>query len=275
MMSLKVRADQTLAQFDAAEPDGADIVIVPAQIAPKNAALAAWVNAQARKGAVVMSICEGARVLANAGLLNGRRATTHWYAVPELEKAYPGTTWVRDSRYVQDGRVISTTGVTASIPASLALVEAVGGRATAAATAQRLGVAGWSAAHRTADYRVSQGDKLRILATMAAVWTHETVEAPVADGVDEIAVALTADAWGRSFRTKVVTTHRGLAPVRSRRGLVVLPDEAPRPGRFVLPSHEGPPAPQLDAAIRDVTRRYGPDAGRAARLGLEYDPPAS
>jgi len=275
MMSLKIRPDQTLAQFDAAEPAGADIVIVPAQMKPRNPALAAWVNAQARKGAVVMSICEGARVLAHAGLLDGKRATTHWYALKGLEKAYPATTWVRDLRYVQDGRIISTTGVSASIPASLALVEAIGGRATAEVTAQRLGVAGWSAAHRTSDYRVSRTDVLRVVGAMAAVWTHEKVEAPLADGVDEIALALTADAWGRSYKTKVVTTHQGLAPVRSKRGLVILPDDAPRQGRFVLPTRAGPPAPQLDAAIRDVTQRYGPQAARFARLGLEYGAPGS
>lgn len=275
LMSLKVRADQTMSQFDAAEPEGADIVIVPAQRNPKDPALAAWVKAQARKGAVVMSICEGARVLAHAGLLDGKRATTHWYALKGLEKAYPGTTWVRDLRYVQDGRIISTTGVSASIPASLALVEAIGGRASAETTAQRLGVRGWSAAHRTADYRVSGTDVLRILGTMAAVWTHEKVEAPLTEGVDEIALALTADAWGRSYRTKVIATHRSLAPVRSKRGLVIVPDDTPRKGRFVVPIRKGPAAAQLDAAIRDVADRYGTAAARHARLGLEYGEPGS
>nr|QQZ51993.1 DJ-1/PfpI family protein [Phenylobacterium glaciei] len=82
-----------------------------------------------RQGATIVSICEGARVLANAGLLHDRRATTHWSALKGLTKAYPDTTWVRDRRYVQDGAVISTTGVSASIPASLALVEAIAGRA--------------------------------------------------------------------------------------------------------------------------------------------------
>jgi len=58
-----------------------------------------------------------------------------WSAMEGLAKAYPDTTWVRDQRYVQDGQVISTTGVTASIPMSLALVEAIGGDAVAQATA--------------------------------------------------------------------------------------------------------------------------------------------
>lgn len=63
---------------------------------------------------------------ANAGLLEGHRATGHWYSLPSLQK-FSGTTWIRDQRYVSDGVVVTTTGVTASIPASHALGEAIAG----------------------------------------------------------------------------------------------------------------------------------------------------
>jgi transcriptional regulator GlxA family with amidase domain len=273
-MSLRVLADQTLAAFDAAEPAGADIVIVPAQASPKARDLTAWVQAQAAKGATVVSVCVGARVLANAGLLKGRHATTHWLAMEGLEKAYPDTTWVRDRRYVQDGRIISTTGVTASIPMSLALVEAIGGRATAEAMAREFGVADWSARHRTADFQLRKGDVAAGVKAIAAVWAHETVEAPIADGVDEVALALRTDAWSRSYRTKVVTTHAGGTPVRSRHELLILPDATAKPGRYVIPGDAGPAAPQLDAALAAIDQRYGPMALRLATLGLEYDAPA-
>jgi transcriptional regulator GlxA family with amidase domain len=211
MMTLKVQPDQTTAQFEAAEPRGADIVIVPAQMNPKDTALIAFVRDQAAKGATIVSICEGAKVLAEAGLLDGRRATTHFASLAKFDKAYPRTTWVRDRRYVQDGPIISTTGVTASIPASLALVEAIGGRDAAQATAHRLGVTTWDAAHRTADYAITKADYAYAIGALGAVWNHETLEVPLADGVDEIALALRADAWGRSFRSKVVSTRVGFA----------------------------------------------------------------
>ncbi|CAN5797191.1 DJ-1/PfpI family protein [soil metagenome] len=271
--SLRVMADQTTAQFDTAEPTGADIVIVPAQVKPKSPELAAWLRAQAAKGATIVSICEGARVLANAGLLHDRRATTHWSALKGLTKAYPDTTWVRDRRYVQDGRVISTTGVSASIPASLALVEAIAGRATAQATADRIGVRDWGPAHRTADFQVTGADYRHGVAALAAFWTHEAVEAPIADGTDEVALALRADTWSRSYRTKVVTTRVGLAPVRSRHGLTILPDAEPRAGRYLMPVQPGPPGAQIDANLAAMGERYGPEAARLAKLGLEYDPP--
>lgn len=272
-MALRIQPDQTLTEFDAAEPLGADIVIVPAQMAPKDPVLTAWVAAQARKGATIVSICEGARVLAAAGLLEGRRATTHWAALKSLEKKYPGTTWVRDRRYVQDGPIISTTGVTASIPASLALVEALGGRAAAQDLAGRLGVEDWGPAHRTADFQITNRDYLRGLGSLLAFWRHETVEAPVADGVDEIALALWADSWERSYRTRVIAVRPGLTPVRSLNGLTFLPDAEPKAGRYRLPIASGPAARQLDTALAAMGDRYGAGAERLAWLGLEYDRP--
>lgn len=272
-MALRIRADQTLAQFDADAPAGADIVIVPAQMSPKDPVLTAWVAAQARKGATIVSICEGARVLAAAGLLDGRRATTHFGAIRALEKGYPATTWVRDRRYLQDGPIITTTGVTASIPAALALVEAIGGRDAAQALADRLGVRDWSPRHHTADFQVTWRDYLQGLGNLLAFWRHETVEAPVAEGTDEIALALWADSFERSFRTRVVATRPGLAPVRSLRGLTLIPDAEPRPGRYRLPIASGPSAGQLDLALEALGGRYGRGAGRLAWLGLEYDGP--
>lgn len=272
--SLRVMADQTLDQFDTLEPAGADIVIVPAQVDPKDMALITWVQAQAAKGATIVSVCEGARVLANAGLLRGRRAVTHWSAIEGLTKSNPDTTWVRDRRYLQDGAIISTTGVTASIPMSLALVEAIGGHAVAEATAARFGVTRWMADHRTADFKLTVADISAAVGSTAAVWNHETVEAPVTDGIDEVALALRVDAWGRSYRTKVVTTNAGRTTVRSRRGLTILPDAEARKGRYVIAGDAGPAMPQLDRAISEMGKRYGPAAVRLAAIGLEYDLPA-
>ena len=272
-MALQIETDQTIAQFDSSAPEGADIVVVPAQAEPRSPALSAWLRSQARRGATIVSICEGARVLANAGLLHGRRATTHFSALDELERNYPDTVWVRDRRYVQDGQIISTTGITASIPVSLALVEAIAGRDVALATAQRLGVSSWGAAHRTADFQITAADYATGLLALGAFWTHETLEAPIANGANELTLALRADTWARSFRATVVTTRAGLAPVRGHYGLTILPDAAPRRGALMMPAANGPAAAQLDATLIDMRRRYGAGAERIARLGLEYDSP--
>ncbi len=269
-----ISADQTISAFDEAEPAGADIVIVPAQMSPNDPVLIAWLQSQARRGAVIVSVCEGARVVARAGLFEGRRATSHWSAMTSLERAYPRTEWVRDSRYVQDGPVISTTGVTASLPVSLALVEAIGGQDVAMATAARLGITRWGTDHRTADFSLSRMDFMRAVLRVLAVWNHEEIELPVADGMDEVDMALQSDVWGRSAQARVVTTSATRDPVVSEHGLVVLPEGTPRPDRFVIPSVPGSTVARLDGAIDGLGRRYGPLARRLAVSGLEYDPPA-
>ncbi len=86
-----------------------------------------------------MSICDGTLVLANAGLLEGRRATGHWSEIDDVAKAHPTMQRVRDRRYVVDRGVVTTTGVSASVPVSLALVEAIGGRDRATALAREIG----------------------------------------------------------------------------------------------------------------------------------------
>lgn len=265
---VKIRADHTLAQFDAAQPAGADIVIVPAQMKPKSKALTAWIRQQVDKGAVVVSICEGARVLAGMGLLEGKRATTHFASLAELGKKYPRTTWVRDQRWVQDGRVITTTGVSASIPASLAIVEGIAGHDVAHATADRLGAGDWSPRHKTAEFTITKADYALGMSNFASFWKHETVEAPLNPGVDEIALALQTDAWRRSLRAKVVVA--GAAPVRGRYGLTIIPDAPHRADATVLRPTAGGSARVLDWTLAEMTRRYGPETARLAWLSLEY-----
>jgi putative intracellular protease/amidase len=269
-MAFTVLADQTAAQFDAAHPEGADLVVIPYLAKPDVPALSRWLRAQYAHGAVVMSICAGAENLAQAGLLDRHRATTHWHFIGRLEKTYPTTTWVRDRRYVQDGRIITTTGVSASIPASLAVVEAIGGRDLAAATAARLGVSDWSAAHHSADFPFDGGDLSQAGMTLASPWNHERLEAPVSPGFDEIGLALTADAWSSTFRASVVATSAGAAPIRSRHGLLLVPDARPAAQPRLLPRHPGAPVAQLDLALADIARRYGPGVATVSAKGLEY-----
>lgn len=71
----------------------------------------------------VVSICTGAMILAEIGLLNGRRATTHWWWCPVLEARYPDVTVERDAIYVRDGNVWTSAGVTSGMDLALALVE--------------------------------------------------------------------------------------------------------------------------------------------------------
>jgi transcriptional regulator GlxA family with amidase domain len=86
----------------------------------------------------VASVCSGAFVLAAAGLLDGRRATTHWSVCDALASAYPAVTVDADRIFVRDGDVWTSAGVTAGIDLALAMVEEDHGRDAALAVARRL-----------------------------------------------------------------------------------------------------------------------------------------
>ena len=101
-------------------------------------------RAAAARGARVASICTGAFVLAAAGLLDGRRATTHWRYAARLAAAFPAVEVDPDVLFVDDGTVLTSAGVAAGIDLCLHMVRADHGAAVANAVARRLVVA----AHR-------------------------------------------------------------------------------------------------------------------------------
>jgi transcriptional regulator GlxA family with amidase domain len=86
----------------------------------------------------VASVCSGAFVLAAAGLLDGRRATTHWGWCDTLAESFPDVTVEPDCIFVRDGNVWTSAGVTAGIDLALAMVEEDAGREVALAIARRL-----------------------------------------------------------------------------------------------------------------------------------------
>jgi transcriptional regulator GlxA family with amidase domain len=100
--------------------------------------LAGWIRAHAPHARRVASVCTGAFLLAEAGLLDGRRATTHWSYCDALRDEYPGVEVDPDPIYVKDGNITTSAGVTAGIDLALALVEDDLGRDTALAIARRL-----------------------------------------------------------------------------------------------------------------------------------------
>lgn len=86
----------------------------------------------------VASVCGGAFYLAAAGLLDGRRATTHWNACEELAQRYPRVRVEPDALFIKDGKIYTSAGVTAGIDLALALIEEDHGRARALQVARQL-----------------------------------------------------------------------------------------------------------------------------------------
>jgi len=116
-----------------------DLLVVPGGVVDDAAAdprIGEWVARTSAAAQLTASVCTGAFLLAKAGLLEGRTATTHWEDVDDLQTSYPGLRAVKDCRWVDDGDVVTAAGIAAGIDMALHLVQRLGGRDLAAATAR-------------------------------------------------------------------------------------------------------------------------------------------
>jgi putative intracellular protease/amidase len=268
----RLGAQATLAQFDLRYPQGADYVVVPAVYeGERHAPLLDWLRQQASRGATIVGICDGVRTVASAGLLQGRRATTHWRTIDGMEHKHTATRWMRNTRYVADGNIITTSGVSASIPISIALVEAIAGRARAEALARSVGAADWSARHNSEQFRLTAGAFVTGLANKLMFWRHEALGIPVAPAVDEIRVALIADAYHRTRRSPAFMVSAA-QEVKTRRGLLLFPDRASGDvDRTLSLLEEWPPVHALERALEAIAQAYGRRTAALVALTMEYE----
>jgi transcriptional regulator GlxA family with amidase domain len=119
-----------------------DTLIVPGGFlvddVTRDRALVRWIAKTAPECRWVCSVCVGSFLLAEAGIIDGRRAATHWMHAPLLASRYPAVTVELDAIFIRDGRVWSSAGVTSGIDLALALIEQVAGRKVAIDAARML-----------------------------------------------------------------------------------------------------------------------------------------
>ena len=271
--ALKIEPQATIAEFDAQHPDGADYVIVPAMSRDDDPEALQWIRNQSGKGAIVIGVCVGAKVVGAAGLLDGKRATTHWYSVKELRGKHPTMRYVEDRRLVVDGGVATTTGISASMPMSLTLVEAIAGRDKARAVGRDIGLPDWDARHESDEFRFTRPFALTAIGNTAAFWSHEQLGIELKPNVDEVSLALVADAWSRTYRSRAVTFADTAGARQTRNGLRILPDEVATnwPAARRLPEiGDTKPADALDSALGGIAARYGARTTDFVAMQLEY-----
>ena len=251
---------------DATVADGGappDVVIGPALHDPTEPEMLAAVRTYAATGALMVSICDGAWVLAHAGLLAGKSATSHWYSIPGLRKAFPTTRWRQDVRWVRDGRVLTSAGLSASLPLARHLVELLRDGDPRTDTTDT------GPPHDGARFTIAARDVAVGAGNYLLPWRWETVAIPIADGVDELALGVALDVLARTYAVRTRTVAPG--PVRGRHGLTVVPDVAgtsdPSANRTAAIA-----AADFDSLLADVERRYGAGTRSLVALQLEYPP---
>jgi transcriptional regulator GlxA family with amidase domain len=118
-----------------------EVLIVPGGVVGAELArpeVIAWIGRMAREAELTASVCTGALLLAAAGLLDGREATTHWEDVAELQAGWPQVKVRADQRWVDTADVVTSAGISAGIDMSLHLVERLASRELAERTARQM-----------------------------------------------------------------------------------------------------------------------------------------
>jgi putative intracellular protease/amidase len=263
----------TFAELDTRLGRDPDLIIVPNIVDVRgNDAVRTWVREHGRGQSLVMSVCAGAEMLAATGLIDGRRATTHWGDIGRIERSYPGVLWVRGHRYVDDGQFVSTAGILSGIDGSLHMIDRLRGRELALRVARAL--------HYDARFlddptmpQLRQAPRDAIVLLNAAYgWDRARLGVALHDGMEDLALAAVYDTYGLSFalssvasRGAVVTTRHGLHLVARH-----TPEEWSASGGTLLPDRSEDQRFAFDAALEDVARRQNIPTAEFAAKRLEY-----
>jgi len=250
------------ADLRSAAPGAADTLIVPGGpgTAEPDPELIGWLRRHAPAAHRVTSVCTGAFLLAAAGLLDGRSATTHWAYADALARQYPAVTVRPDPIFVRDGQIATSAGVTAGIDLALALVEEDMGHAAALAVARGLVV-----------YLRRPGGQAQFSSHLRA---QSARRAPLRDVQQWIAEHPSAD-----LSVTTLAARAGLSPRQFARAFAA--ETGTSPGRFVATVRLETARRMLEDSGRGVSQvaracGYGtPEAMRRAFVQSLGVPPAS
>jgi hypothetical protein len=131
------------------------------------------------------------------------------------------------------------------MPIALTMIEAIAGRETAERVAQDVGVTQWDARHDSQAFQFTRPFALTAIGNTIAIWHREQLGLELEPGVDEVTLALVADAWSRTYRSRAVIWSRTNGTKETRNGVRIRPDKvsATWPAAHLLPTAGSPPPP--------------------------------
>jgi putative intracellular protease/amidase len=229
-----------------------DVIVVPEMAyigSPGHRPVAEWLREHAEGSGTVVSVCNGAQVLADAGLLDGRRATANWANMAEWERRYPDTEWERGLRYVEDGNVLTAAGVTSGISATLHVIRGYVGEEATAALAQKSGYPDQRVGDepRIPADRLTVSDRALYVLWTAYGWGKPRIGIVLTEGTSEIELASVLDVYPGpvlTANTTTLTPEGPRSPVRSEHSLYFVPrsdlDSAPGLDRLLVPGRAAP-----------------------------------
>jgi hypothetical protein len=156
---------------------------------------------------------------------------------------------------------------------SLTLIEAIAGRPRAEAVAGGLGLSGWDLRHDSGAFMLTRPFALTALRNVLAFWNREDLGLELSPGLDEVSLALVADAWSRTYRSRAVTFARAAGAIESGNGMRIVPDRTAGswPAERRLPAiGRRRPAEALDQVLAAISERYGHPTAQMVAIQLEY-----
>ncbi len=155
----------------------------------------------------------------------------------------------------------------------LTLIEAIAGRDKAEAVGRDLGLDQWDAGHDSKSFRFTRPFALTAIANTLAFWNYEQLGIELAPGVDEVSLALVADAWSRTYRSRALTFAGTAGAQRARNGIGIFADRVAMSwsAEQLIPAIEDQqPAKALDQALHAIAARYGVRTADFVAMQLEY-----
>ena len=269
--------DYTFAEVNARADLTPDVIVVPAVADPTGAAerpTREWVLRMHEQGAHILSVCAGARLVAETGLLDGRTATSHWSRLAALRDRHPETTWVAGQRFVRDGDITTTAGITSGIPGALSVIHDLAGTTEAQTVGGEVGYPGWTPDGPTSIPIQSWGlaDRPVVLNSLLP-WLRPTIAISLENGVGEIDTASVFEVYSNSAaaRTLAVSPTGFVETAHGLRLLTLSEQQAPDVDATLRPGVTGPSGRAgFDGALEQLAGAEGAATARATAKMIDY-----
>ncbi|UMP04605.1 DJ-1/PfpI family protein [Amycolatopsis sp. EV170708-02-1] len=274
-----------------------DVVVVPALPdlgEPTTRPVTEWLKRQSARGSLLMSVCNGSGVLATAGLLDGRKATAHWIRIGGFDDEFPAVDWIRGTRYVDDGNIVTTGGILSGIDGALHVTERFAGTEAARKAAEAVGWTHYSpGSSPPMEQNSFEAADTVVGFNTAFRWDKPRLDVLLTTGIRELELAAVFDTYGQSLAVETRAVGLDGAPIRSRHGLTFAPRGTPAagPDRLIVPGtdaaasraaerysglspvylHAEPGFP-FDAVLEDLARTTDAATTRWTARTLEYQP---
>ncbi|MDN3018892.1 DJ-1/PfpI family protein [Paenibacillus sp. BSR1-1] len=200
-----------------------------------------WIQKHSNEKTTFLSICGGSQNLADAHLLKGKSAASHWQAIPGLKIQYPDTHWVEDLRYVQEGNVLTTAGQSAGIDGVLHLIAKQLGEPMAAKISKEINYPSY---HFVQNPKVNDPFYMDIkFATywlnLGFHWNKKQMGVLLYKGMDELALSSIFDSYGDTGTTQISTISNSDAPIATKHHLNIVArhqiSNAPKLDKMIIP----------------------------------------